>query len=78
MIFWHPPKNTFLMPHLYPEDQLVDHPAVGFFAALGWEMVSIIKKTFGFAGPPWDGDQWRGGAIGPVASDGIRRMTPLI
>lgn len=63
------------MPH---EDHLVEQPAIGLFAALGWEMGLIIEKTFGFAGPPWDRDQWRGGAIGPVAGDGIRRMTPLI
>jgi hypothetical protein len=28
------------MPHAYTEDQLVEQPAIGLFAELGWETVS--------------------------------------
>ena len=34
------------MPHAYTEDQLVEQPAIGLFAELGWQV----------AGPP---RQWR-------------------
>jgi len=28
------------MPHAYTEDQLVEQPAIGLFAELGWTMFS--------------------------------------
>jgi type I restriction enzyme R subunit len=28
------------MPHAYTEDQLVEQPAIGLFAELGWAVVS--------------------------------------
>jgi type I restriction enzyme R subunit len=37
-------------PHAYTEDQLVEQPAVGLFAALGWQTVSAMEETFGRAG----------------------------
>ena len=33
--------------HAYTEDQLVEQPAIGLFAALGWQTVSALDETFG-------------------------------
>jgi type I restriction enzyme R subunit len=30
------------MPHAYTEDQLVEQPAIGLFAELGWATVSAF------------------------------------
>jgi type I restriction enzyme R subunit len=38
------------MPHAYTEDQLVEQPAIGLFAELGWATVSASEETFGAAG----------------------------
>lgn len=35
------------MPHAYTEDQLVEHPANGLFAELGWQTVSAMEEVFG-------------------------------
>jgi len=35
------------MSHAYTEDQLVEQPAIGLFAALGWRTVSAMEETFG-------------------------------
>ena len=34
----------------YTEDQLVEQPAIGLFAALGWQTISALEETFGTAG----------------------------
>ena len=39
-----------MSPHAYTEDQLVEQPAIGLFAALGWETVSALEETFGTGG----------------------------
>ena len=36
--------------HAYTEDQLVERPAIGLFAELGWETVSALEETFGASG----------------------------
>ena len=36
--------------HAYTEDQLVEQPAIGLFAELGWTTVSASEETFGAAG----------------------------
>lgn len=36
--------------HAYSEDQLVEQPAIGLFAALGWQPVSAMEETFGAGG----------------------------
>ncbi len=36
--------------HAYSEDQLVEQPAIGLFATLGWQTVSAIEETFGTGG----------------------------
>ena len=38
------------MPHAYTEDQLVEQPAIGLFATLGWQTVSAMVETFGAGG----------------------------
>ena len=38
------------MPHAYTEDQLVEQPAIGLFAELGWATVSALEETFGATG----------------------------
>jgi type I restriction enzyme, R subunit len=35
------------MSHAYTEDQLVEQPAIGLFAELGWATVSAREETFG-------------------------------
>ena len=39
-----------MTPHAYTEDQLVEQPAIGLFAALGWQTVSAMEETFGAGG----------------------------
>ena len=36
--------------HAYTEDQLVEQPAIGLFADLGWQTVSAQEETFGKGG----------------------------
>ncbi|MDQ6632227.1 MAG: type I restriction endonuclease [Verrucomicrobiota bacterium] len=38
------------MPHAYTEDQLVEQPAIGLFAELGWQIVSAREEIFGVGG----------------------------
>jgi type I restriction enzyme R subunit len=38
------------MAHAYTEDQLVEQPAIGLFAELGWETVSALEEIFGAGG----------------------------
>ena len=38
------------MVHAYTEDQLVEQPAIGLFAELGWQTVSASEETFGPSG----------------------------
>ena len=38
------------MPHAYTEDQLVEQPAIGLFAGLGWFAVSALDEIFGASG----------------------------
>ena len=39
-----------MSPHAYTEDQLVEQPAIGLFAALGWQTVSALEENFGAGG----------------------------
>ena len=34
----------------YSEDQLVEQPAIGLFASLGWQTVSAVEEIFGAGG----------------------------
>jgi type I restriction enzyme R subunit len=40
-----------MRPQAYSEDQLVEQPAIGLFAELGWATVSAMEEVFGFAEP---------------------------
>jgi type I restriction enzyme R subunit len=39
-----------MSPHAYTEDQLVEQPAIGLFAVLGWQTVSAMEEVFGANG----------------------------
>ena len=39
-----------MAPHAYTENQLVEQPAIGLFAALGWQTVAALDETFGAGG----------------------------
>ena len=39
-----------MSPHAYTEDQLVEQPAIGLFAGLGWQTMSAMEETFGVGG----------------------------
>jgi len=39
-----------MSPHAYNEDQLVEQPAIGLFAELGWQTVSALEEIFGSTG----------------------------
>jgi type I restriction enzyme R subunit len=36
-----------MSPHAYTEDQLVEQPAIGLFATLGWQTVSAVEEAVG-------------------------------
>ena len=38
------------MSHAYTEDQLVEQPAIGLFAELGWQTVVAMEEIFGTGG----------------------------
>ena len=39
-----------MTPHAWTEDQLVEQPAIGLFAALGWQTLSALEEAFGAGG----------------------------
>lgn len=39
-----------MSPHAYTEDQLVEQPAIGLFAALAWQTVSAMEEVLGPGG----------------------------
>ena len=39
------------MPHAYTEDQLVEQPAIGLCAELGWTTVSALEENLGAPSP---------------------------
>jgi type I restriction enzyme R subunit len=39
-----------MSPHACTEDQFVEQPAIGLFAAPGWQTVSALEETFGTGG----------------------------
>ncbi len=39
-----------MSPHAYTEDQLVEQPAIGLFAEMGWRTVSALEETVGAGG----------------------------
>jgi len=53
-----------MSPHAWSEDQLVEQPAIGLFATLGWQTVSALEETFG---PSLRGRREHGWAARPRA-----------
>ena len=47
---WHTLQELIFMPHAYTEDQLVEQPAIGLFAELGWTTVLALEEVFGAGG----------------------------
>jgi type I restriction enzyme, R subunit len=48
------------MPYAYTEDQLVEQPAIGLFAELGWATATAAEELFGIpasglTSAPWTG-----------------------
>ena len=39
-----------MTPHPYTEDQLIEQPSIGLFAALGWQTLCALEETFGAGG----------------------------
>lgn len=39
-----------MSPHAWTEDQLVEQPAIGLFATLGWQTVAALDETLGAGG----------------------------
>ena len=62
-----PSEGDNVSVHAYTEDQLVEQPAIGLFAELGWHTVSALEETFGAGGTLGRETQGRGGAGVPVA-----------
>lgn len=53
------------MPHAYIENQLVEKPVIGLFAAMGWTTVSALEEVFDSAEPsPRPSPSERGGWLG--------------
>ncbi|MEQ9363466.1 MAG: type I restriction endonuclease subunit R [Leptospirales bacterium] len=50
-----------MSPHAYNEDPLVEQPAIGLFASLGWQTVSAYNETLGPGGTP--GRETKGEAV---------------
>ena len=63
------------MPQAYTEDQLVEQPAIGLFAELGWATVSAWEETFG---APSRGLRPRSRPTGEGASPGVWPLHQLV
>ena len=62
------------MSHAYTEDQLVEQPAIGLFADLGWQTVSAMEETLGAAGTL--GPESKGELTIPISPATLRRAPP--
>ena len=36
--------------HAYTKDQIIEQPAIGLFAEMGWQVASASEETFGATG----------------------------
>ncbi len=65
------------MPHDYTEDQLVEQPAIGLFAELGWQTVSAMEEIFGATGTL--GRETKGDVVlGPRLRAALERLNPSL
>jgi len=63
------------MPHAYTEDQLIEQPAIGLFADLGWLTVSAFEEVFGLGGTL--GREIKGEAVlVPLLRTALERLNP--
>lgn len=65
------------MPHAYTEDQLVEQPAIGLFAELGWQTVSASEETFG-AGGTLGRDAKGDVVLAPRLRAALERLNPAL
>src|ERR1035437_10072134 len=47
---WYTLQELIFMSHAYTVDQLVEQPAIGLFAELGWTTVSALEEIYGSGG----------------------------
>src|SRR2546428_6260993 len=65
------------MAHSYTENQLVEQPAIGLFAKLGWETVSALEETFGADGTL--GRETKSEVVlGPRLRAALERLNPAL
>ncbi|MDR3412383.1 MAG: type I restriction endonuclease subunit R [Formivibrio sp.] len=65
------------MSHSYTEDQLVEQPAIGLFAELGWQTVSASEEIFGAGGTL--GRETKGDVILlPRLEAALKRLNPTL
>ncbi len=63
--------------HAYTEDQLVEQPAIGLFAELGWTTASALEETFGATGTL--GRETKSEAVLlPRLKSGLERLNPTL
>ena len=62
--------------HAYSEDQLVEQPAIGLFATLGWQTVLAMEETFGAGGTL--GRETKGEVVLIERLKGKRRPCPVL
>ena len=66
-----------MSPSAYTEDQLVEQPAIGLFAELGWTPVSALEETFGADGTL--GRETKGEVVlGPRLRAALTRLNPTL
>ncbi len=58
------------MSYLYTENQLLEQPAMGLFAYLGWQTITAMEETFGCAEPsPQPSPSGRGSSAQTLGRD---------
>ena len=63
--------------HAYTEDQLVEQPAIGLLAELGWTPVSALEETFGAVGTL--GRETKGDVVlAPRLRAALTRLNPTL
>jgi type I restriction enzyme R subunit len=66
-----------MSPNAYTEDQLVEQPAIGLFAELGWTSVSALEESFGVGGTL--GREAKGEVVlAPMLRAALIRLNPAL
>src|SRR5262245_17910818 len=66
-----------MSPHAYTEDLLVEQPAIGLFAALGWQTMSALEETFG-AGSTLERETTGEVVLTPRLRSALTRLNPAL